>query len=253
MAKNNKEKKEEGAPAEQMSKRDAFRKRFSELNPDLNMDDEDAYYDAAGRSLDELDGYKQRADRLNKNIKRSPAFADMVIAARDNENFDPIIWAVEEGGLDLEALQTDPDYKNSLVEARAKYLEKLSKSDELKKEQKANMPASISAIKAKAEELGLDDAKREEIVGKMFTLMDDMIRGKIPVDLFEMIAKGATYDAAVDEARAEGKAEGLNQKVDDKLRKFGDSPGAPAGRQTPPPEPQPQEEDDNPFVYRRKG
>lgn len=251
MAKNNKEKKEKGA-TEQLSKRDAFRKRFSERNPDLNMDDEDAYYDAAGRSLDELDGYKQRADRLNKNISRSPAFADMVIAARDNENFDPIIWAVE-GGLDLEALQTDPDYKNSLVEARAKYLEKLSKSDELKKEQKANMPASVAAVKAKAEELGLDDAKREEIVGKMFSLMDDMIRGKIPVDLFEMIAKGATYDAAVDEARAEGKAEGLNQKVDDKLRKFGNSPGAPAGRQTPPPEPQPQEEDDNPFVYRRKG
>lgn len=251
MAKNDKEKKEEGA-TEQMSKRDAFRKRFSERNPDLNMDDEDAYYDAAGRSLDELDGYKQRADRLNKNISRSPAFADMVIAARDNENFDPIIWAVE-GGLDLEALQTDPDYKNSLVEARAKYLEKLAKSDELKKEQKANMPASVAAVKAKAEELGLDDAKREEIVGKMFSLMDDMIRGKIPVDLFEMIAKGATYDAAVDEARAEGKAEGLNQKVDDKLRKFGNSPGAPAGRQTPPPEPQPQEEDDNPFVYRRKG
>lgn len=252
MAKNNKEKKEEGA-TEQMSKRDAFRKRFSERNPDLNMDDEDAYYDAAGRSLDELDGYKQRADRLKKNIRRSPAFGDMVIAARDNENFDPIIWAVQSGQLDLEALQTDPDYKNSLADARAKYLKKLAKEEELKKELKANMPASAAAVKAKAEELGLDDAKREEIVGKMYSLMDDMIRGKIPVDLFEMIAKGATYDAAVADARAEGKAEGLNQKVDDKLRKFGDSPGAPAGRQTPPPEPQPQEEDDNPFVYRRKG
>ena len=252
MAKNNKEKKEEGA-TEQMSKRDAFRKRFSERNPDLNMDDEDAYYDAAGRSLDELDGYKQRADRLKKNIRRSPAFGDMVIAARDNENFDPIIWAVQSGQLDLEALQTDPDYKNRLADARAKYLDKLAKSKEIEEAQKANMPASAAAVKAKAEEMGLDDAQREEIVGKMFSLMDDMIRGKIPVDLFEMIAKGATYDAAVADARAEGKAEGLNQKVDDKLRKFGNSPGAPAGRQTPPPEPQPQEEDDNPFVYKRKG
>ena len=253
MTKNNKEKKEEEAPAEQLSKRDAFRKRFGERNPDLNMDDEDAYYDAAGRSLDELDGLKQRADRLRDNINRSPAFADMVLAARDNDNFDPIIWAVQSGQLDLDALQSDSEYKNSLADARAKYLDKLAKSKEIEEAQKANMPASAAAVKAKAEELGLDDAKREEIVGKMFTLMDEMIRGKIPVDLFEMIAKGATFDAAVADARAEGKAEGLNQRVDDKLRKMENNPGTPAGRQTPPPEPQPKEEDDNPFVYKRKG
>lgn len=253
MAKNNKEKKEEGAAADQMSKRDAFRKRFSERNPDLNMDDEDAYYEAAGRDLDELDGFRERSERLRKNIKGSPAFQDMVLAARDNEDFDPIIWAVEKGQLDLDALQSDPDYKNKLAAARAKYLDKLASDNKLKEEQKANMPESAAAIRAKAQELGLDDDKTNEIVGKMFTLMDDMVRGKIPVDLFEMIAKGATYDAAVADARAEGKAEGLNQKVDDKLRKMENNPGSPAGRQTPPPEPKPQEEDDNPFVYKRKG
>ena len=242
---------QQAAPAtkeeKKQSKRDAFRERFAKSNPDLNMDDEDAYYDAAGHMMDEYEGYKLRGDRLRENIRRSPAFQDMVMASRDQDNFDPVIWMVESGQIDLDALRDDPEYAKKLADARAKYLDGLASGNKLRDEQKANMPASIEAIQAKATEMGLDDKQTEELVGKVFSLADDIIRGKIPVDVFAMLAKGSNYDKAVEDARDEGKAEGLNQKVDDKLRHMS-APAAPAGRQTPVPEPNKAKKNANPFL-----
>jgi hypothetical protein len=224
----------------------AFLERFSQRNPDLKIDDEDAYYDAVMRYMDEFEEYEERSNRLRENIEKSPAYAEMVIASRGKDNFDPVIWLVESGQLDLDALQSDPDYNKKLADARAAYLDKLTSSKKLKEEQEKNMPASVEAIRVKAEEMGIDDKTTEEIVGKMYELMDDMIRGVLPLDVFEMLYKGSISDKAVEEARAEGVAEGLNKKVDDKLRQM-PAPSAPAGRQTPVPEDKPRPVK-NPFL-----
>lgn len=228
------------------TKKEAFLERFSKRNPDLKIDDEDAYYDAIMRFMDEFEGYEERSNRLRENIEKSPAYAEMVIASRGKDNFDPVIWLVESGQLDLDALQSDPDYNKKLADARAAYLDKLTSSKKLKEEQEKNMPASVEAIRVKAEEMGIDDKTTEEIVGKMYKLMDDMIRGVLPLDVFEMLYKGSISDKAVEEARAEGVAEGLNKKVDDKLRQM-PAPSAPAGRQTPVPEVKPKPVK-NPFL-----
>jgi len=228
------------------TKKEAFLERFSQRNPDLKIDDEDAYYDAVMRYMDEFEEYEERSNRLRENIEKSPAYAEMVIASRGKDNFDPVIWLVESGQLDLDALQSDPDYNKKLADARAAYLDKLTSSKKLKEEQEKNMPASVEAIRVKAEEMGIDDKTTEEIVGKMYELMDDMIRGVLPLDVFEMLYKGSISDKAVEEARAEGVAEGLNKKVDDKLRQM-PAPSAPTGRQTPVPEDKPKPVK-NPFL-----
>lgn len=228
------------------TKKEAFLERFSKRNPDLKIDDEDAYYDAIMRYMDEFEEYEERSNRLRENIEKSPAYAEMVIASRGKDNFDPVIWLVESGQLDLDALQSDPDYNKKLADARAAYLDKLTSSKKLKEEQEKNMPASVEAVRVKAEEMGIDDKTTEEIVGKMYELMDDMIRGVLPLDVFEMLYKGSISDKAVEEARAEGVAEGLNKKVDDKLRQM-PAPSAPTGRQTPVPEDKPKPVK-NPFL-----
>jgi hypothetical protein len=228
------------------TKKEAFLERFSKRNPDLKIDDEDAYYDAVMRYMDEFEEYEERSNRLRENIEKSPAYAEMVIASRGKDNFDPVIWLVESGQLDLDALQSDPDYNKKLADARAAYLDKLTSSKKLKEEQEKNMPASVEAVRVKAEEMGIDDKTTEEIVGKMYELMDDMIRGVLPLDVFEMLYKGSISDKAVEEARAEGVAEGLNKKVDDKLRQM-PAPSAPTGRQTPVPEDKPKPVK-NPFL-----
>lgn len=209
---------EVAAETQPQSKRDAFRGRMSQRYPDLNMEDEDAYYDQMGKAFDEYEGYENSSRRLRESMTKSPAMAEMLLAAREQEDFDPVVWMVQQKGLDLQALQDDPEYAKKLSDAHAAYLEKRAKSDEIENAMQENMPKSIEAIRAKASEMGLSDEQAEEVVGQMYQTMDDMVHGILNPEIFALLAKGGSHDEDVAQAHDEGMAEGLNQKVDDKLR-----------------------------------
>ena len=122
--------------------------------------------------------------------------------------------------------------------------------EEISKAVQDNMPASIDAVKAKAQELGLSDEQTTEIVGQMFQVMDDLVHGKIDTEVFAMMAKGKNFDEAVEQARDEGKVEGLNQKVNDKLRTLENRQERVAGVQTPMKTATPaSKKPHNPFVF----
>lgn len=223
----------EDAPAQ--SKRDAFRSRVKKESPDLDMDDEDAYYDRVNGMLDERDGYAANSARLRDNLAKSPMMLRLLQEAKDQENFDPVVFLVEHDGLDLEALGSDPDYAEKLAAARKSYLEKNARGSDIQKQMEANLPKSVEMVKKVGGELGLDEDKQEELVGKMYQIMDDLIVGKIDEGLFRTLAKGDGFDEAVAGAREEGQAEGLNTKVDDTLRDLSSKTPQVSGSQKPQP------------------
>ena len=231
----------------QPSKRDAFRGRFAQRHPDLDMDDEDAYYDAANNMLDEYEGYERYSNNLRDNIQGSPILRDMIIAAKDKEDFNPIVWAIEEGRLDLDALREDPDYAKVIAEASKTALERKTKSEEIEKQAAENWPVTMDETKAKAAELGLSDDDALEIIKEMYQMMDDLIIGKVNMDVFEHLAKGRKHEEDVEQARTEGRAEGLSTKVDEKLRKMPKKQEHISGQQTPMKETRPKVSN-NPFL-----
>lgn len=230
------------------TRRDAFRKRIAEREPNLNMEDEDAYYGYMDDMVTEYDDYRKSSDAMRGNLEKSPALLDMMMAARGTENFDPVIWLVENRGLDLTALADDPEYASSLTEAHNKWLAKRVKDEETHEQAKANMPASIDAINAKAAELGLTDEQADDIIGQIFQMGNDLTIGIIPLNIFELLAKGMTRDTDVEMAREEGLAEGLDTKVNDKLRTMPKTTEHVGGRQMPVREKKPTRKVDNPFL-----
>lgn len=223
------------------SKRDLFRGRMSKRYPDLNLDDEDAYYDQMGKAFDEYEGYEKNSKQLTDRMQASPAFRDMVIAAGKQDDFDPIIYLTEQRGLDLKALQDDPEYADKLAQAHSKYLEREAENKKIDDAMAENMPKSIEAIRKKSEELGLSEEQTQEIVGKMYQGMDDMVHGILDPEYFSMIAKGMTHDKDVDQAHEEGMAAGLSKKVDDKLRSLEASQERVSGKQSPIKRPEPKQ------------
>lgn len=230
------------------TKREAFRKRMAEREPDLNLDDEDAYYGRLGDMLTEYDSYRESSDLMRQNMAHSPALADMMMAAREDKEFDPVVWMVRTRGLDLDALRDDPEYAEKVTEARNEWLAKRAKADEINEQAAANMPKSIEAIQAKATEMGLTDEQTDKIVGDIYQMGNDLMLGIVPVNIFEMLAKGMTRDADVEQAREEGIAEGLNTKVTDKLRTMPKTTEQVSGRQMPVKERKPKKVQYNPFV-----
>lgn len=230
------------------TKKQAFRRRMAEREPKLNLDDEDAYYGYMDNMVSEYDDYRASSDAMRKNINHSPALAEMFMAARSEENFDPVLWMIRKRGLDLDALRDDPEYAEKIAEAHNEWLSKRAKADEINDQAAANMPKSIEAIKAKAAEMGLTEEQAEEILGEIYQMGNDLILGIIPVNIFEMLAKGKTRDADVEMAREEGVAEGLNTKVTDKLRTMPKTNEQVRGRQMPVREAKPKEEEKHMFL-----
>lgn len=229
------------------TKREAFRRRMAEREPNLNLDDEDAYYGYMDDMMTENDDYRSSSDVMRKNMDHSPALAEMFMAARDEKSFDPVLWMIRNKGLDLDALRDDPDYAEKVTEAHNEWLAKRAKADEINKQAAVNMPRSIEAIKSKAAEMGLTDEQADEIVGEIYQMGNDLTVGIIPVNIFEMLAKGKTYDKDVEEAREVGIAQGLDTKVTDKLRKMPKTNEQVRGRQMPVREAKPKRQY-NPFV-----
>lgn len=230
------------------SRRDQFRERISKRYPDLNMDDEDAYYEQMGKTMDEYEGYETNTKRLREAMEKSPEMSKMLVAAQQQENFDPIQYMFENANADILALAEDPEGAKKFGELRANQLARQAESEGIQKAVQENMPASIEAVNAKAEELGLNEEQTKELVGKMFQVMDDLVHGKIDTEIFAMMAKGNGFDEAVAQARDEGMAEGLNQKVDDKLRTLENKQERVSGVQAPMKMPEPKKRVSNMFL-----
>lgn len=229
------------------TRREAFLRRMAEREPNLNLDDEDAYYGYMDDMVTEYDDFRKSSESMRQNMANSPALTEMLMAARGQEGFDPVLWMIENRGLDLDALRDDEKYAEKVTEARNAWLAKKAKDEEAFEAAKENMPRSIEAIKAKQAEMGLSDEQANEIVGDIYQMGSDLTIGIIPVNIFEMLAKGKTYDKDVEEAREVGVAQGLETKVTDKLRKMPKTTEQVRGRQTPMRETKPQRQY-NPFV-----
>jgi len=220
---------------------------MAEREPNLNLDDEDAYYGYMDDMVTEYDDYRKSSEAMRQNMANSPALTEMLMAARGQDGFDPVLWMIENRGLDLDALRDDEKYAEKVTEARNAWLAKKAKDEETFEAAKENMPRSIEAIKAKQAEMGLSDEQASEIVGDIYQMGTDLTMGIIPVNIFEMLAKGKTYDKDMEEAREVGIAEGLDIKVTDKLRKMPKTNEQVRGRQTPTKEAKPKRQY-NPFV-----
>ena len=230
------------------TKREAFRERMAQRKPDLNLDDEDAYYDYMGNMMDEYDTYRESSEIMRRNLDASPALTDMLTAAKGNKDFDPVIWMIEYEGLDLDALRDDPEYMAKLTEARNKSLAQRAKREETDKLIEANIPKSVEALVAKRDELGLTDEQAQEILKEIFEMGSNLEIGIVPIKMFELMAKGLTRDTDVEMAREEGIAEGLNTKVTDKLRTMPKTTEQVGGRQMPVREVKPKKEDKHMFL-----
>jgi tetratricopeptide (TPR) repeat protein len=210
------------------SARDRYRSRIASDYPDLNMDDEEAYYNAANERYDELGRYRESTENfrnaLNLDANASGAFNRMIVAATEQKDFDPIVWLVENAGLDIAALMENEDYAKKIGDAHQKYLADKSKEEDLETQFAENAPASLDAIDQKAQEMGLDDAAKDEVIKQMYDLVDNMMVGIIPVDVFELLAKGNSHDTDVESAKEEGEARGRQTKITDKVRKLNKQP-----------------------------
>lgn len=221
------------ANTKKKSNKELYHEGFAQRNPDIDINDEEAYYGRLNERAADMQKMREMNDNFNKSISNSPLFTDAIMASQQNPDFDIILWAIENGRLDLESLQNDPEYAKKLADANKKALARRAKDKEIADKFESNFNASLEAMKSKAQEMGHDEETFKNTFAKYYQACFDATEGNFYPEMYEFIAKGMSHDADVTNARNEGQAAGLNTKVSDSLRKMPAAREGNAGMQTP--------------------
>ena len=232
---------------QQPTERQKFLQRFSSRFSDLNPDDEANYYERANKLMDDYEAYESATKNLLEAIDGNEDFMNMITLACTQEDFDPVAWMIENCGIDLQELMNEPDYAALLAKAHSKHLEEEAQRREIDNEMRVNLPKSLEAISQRAKELGIDDDTKNLIVAKLWQLGEEMVKGLLPVEFFDLMVKGQNYDAEVEAAYNRGKDEGLNIRIDEHLRQVRSVPVSIQPTQTPIAT-KPKPRDKNPFI-----
>lgn len=241
---------EPSAPSEP-SRRDRFRQGISNRKADLDMDDENAYYDYLDSQLSERDGYESKVNNLRDAMQGSPDFAEMLDDASQTEKYHPLMFLakkLQSGEVTLEELQSG-DFGDQIAKAQEDGAKVREQQKQIEAERAKNFDASLELVRKVQQEKGLSDDQVTEALGKMYQIMDDLIVNKVSEETFNAIVNSMNFEQAVSDARDEGRAEGMNTKVRDQLRRMPKSNERTGGAQAQAaPKPQAKKKAYNPFV-----
>lgn len=243
MAKENTEANQE-QQTQQPTARERYRSRYSEAHPDLNLDDEEAFYGQANQNLDELESLRQSNKELGEAFNRTPILAGLLLAAKNGEN--PFTYLAENIGpdMDIRELANNPEFAQKMGDALTKHQEKqesLRKADEAdKKELGENVAKSFETLKQIQQERGLSDEDCVKMAKDFFGELDEegkpvgkesfmylASKGIVTKGMWEALFDARSHDADVAEAADKARATALNERVQNGVKNF-NKPGVPS-------------------------
>lgn len=206
------------------SRRDTFRESFASRHPDVNMDDEEAYYSALDDEYnsreEELKRNREANEKLNNMFLENPNAAYFMNDLLDGKKQMGVVLMEQFGELFKDAVN-DPSPENvkAFADALDAHAKQIKKNDELQAQFEQNVDASETTIenwatehKATPEQI---DAMREFIN----TQFGNLVTGIITPEMLDFAYKGLNYDKDVAAAEETGEATGRNQRIQEKMRK----------------------------------
>lgn len=221
-------------PPAQPTAKDRYRGRYSQAHPDLNLDDDEAFYTRANQNLDELENFRKTDKELGEAMERTPQLAGLVLAARNGVN--PFVWLAENIGpdMDIRELANNPEFANQMGEALKKFQQAQEKAQAKKKEIGENMANSFQTLKDYQTEKGLSDEECVKMAKDFFGELDDdgnpvgkesfmylASNGIVTKGMWEALFNARHYDGDIAAATDKARASALNDKVQNQLSKGG--------------------------------
>ena len=228
------------------SAKERYRSRYSTAHPDLDMDDEEAFYGRANENLDELENFRESNRQLGEAFDKTPLLAGLVLAAKEGQN--PFVYLAEHIGpdMDIRELANNPEFGKQMGDALIKNQEEnaaAAKRDaESREEIGSNMQQSFKALKELQKENGMSDEDCAALVKKLFGDVDpetgevtelgiigNASKGIVPKEVWQAVLKAQNYDTDIATASEKARATALNEKIQNNLKTL-DGPGVPTLR-----------------------
>lgn len=211
-----------------VSNKQKFRDDFASRYPDIDMNDEEAYFGALNeqneqnaQSAARLKEYEESERKLGEAFDADERNAGLFLELTKKDG-KPLEFLIDNYGDEFAALLNDPDndeFRKRLAEKHAADMKKSAEAKALNAQAEKNIGASLQAFDKVSDEMSLTDEQRADLFEKMTTLTKDLIVDKVSEDVWRMMAKGLVYDADVEQADMEGEVRGKNSRISEKLRK----------------------------------
>ena len=212
------------------SNKERYHNRYREMNPDLDLENEDAFYEFANTNLDELENYRKHNNDLVGTFSKNKAFASMLMAAKNGE--DPYEWMAANLGADISELLSDPEYAKKISEAARKFNDAQTQGEASRKEYETNVQNTLAELQKIQQETGWDNEKCYNLASKVYDIIDQGMKGLITAETFRMVMNGLNYTDDVANARNEGEVAGRNAKISEQLKKEKSPEGMPPSLST---------------------
>ena len=204
-----------------------FRDNFAAAYPDIDMNDEEAYFGALNDRNDQYDKDKSRLDELEdaqvkfgEALDADPRMAELFLEMT-KPGGKPLEYLIENYAQAFSDLVNDPDndeYRKALADKIAQDSADALSLQQAEEESEKNIGPTLDALAKIAEEEQLTDEQVSNAFKTAIALSEGMEKGQISEDMWRTLIKGVAYDAAVEQARTEGEAAGRNQRIREKLR-----------------------------------
>lgn len=204
-----------------------FRDRFASSYPDIDMDDEEAYFGALNDQNDQMDKDKSRLDELEDSqrvfgeaLSADPRLGELFIEMT-RKGGKPIDLLIKNYAQAFSDLVNDPDndeYRKALAEKIEEDLETAKSRRDMEAEADKNLEGTLEALNKVASERGLSDEEIADAFGKFVQLQQDLVVDKVSEEMWKVFIDGLYHDSDVTQARTEGETAGRNAKISEKLR-----------------------------------
>lgn len=210
------------------SNRDRYTERLKTKYPDREFDDDEALFGQANDDYEEfgkeLSGYHEREKALSDLFSSNPRSAAFLTDWRKGD--DPIVSLVRKFGDDFKEALEDPEKQEALAAANKEYAERVAKEEEYEQEYKKNISETLATLETMQQEDGLSDEDIDGAMEFLVGIMRDGLLGKFSRDSINMAIKAIKHDEHVEQADREGEIRGKNTKIEEKLRRDGQTDGA---------------------------
>ena len=208
------------------SSRQAFVDRIKSRHPDLDENDEEGFYNAVNADYDEddegreqLKRYQEDEGRLREIFDSDARMANLFLGMARGEN--PLDYLIDNFGQDFLDAINDPENEEArerIAQKQQEWLKRQGESKELERQASENLDKALDAFDAVAEEIGADDAAKEEAFNNYVKFQEKAIVNDVDEDMWRLFFKGVNYDTDVEQAGIEGEVRGRNSRIRERLR-----------------------------------
>lgn len=211
------------------SKRDIFRERFSQRHPDVNIDDDEAFYGQMNDDFDQnekdLSTYKEHEKAISDMFASDPRSAAFMTDWRKGE--DPTIGLIRRFGSEIKNAIDDPEKQEAIAKANKEYVERVEESKKLDAEYEKNIKETLEYLDSQVQEGKLAEQDMDDAMELLIGIVHDGIIGKFSPETIDMAVKALHHDTDVEAADYEGEVRGRNAKIDEKLQRGQKGDGMP--------------------------